>query len=93
MRTRLLLACLIATLAFPAIAGATFPFGDAPQLAVRHENGPGPTAVEVSAPAPVRDVTAGGGSTTLPTVLAAVALGIALSGTGYVAVRLRSLTS
>ncbi len=37
--TRVLIACLVATLAFPAVAGATFQAGDSPR-AVRHENGP-----------------------------------------------------
>jgi hypothetical protein len=93
-RTHLLIACIVALLAFPAAASATFQAGDTPTpaTAIRHENGP---AADQSAPAPTSTVTrvinVGGSSTTLPTVLASVAMGIALSGTAYLAFRLRSL--
>ena len=94
--TRVLIACLVAALAFPAVAGATFQAGDSPR-AVRHENGPAAASPPV-APVPaasatrdVRIVTVSSGDTTLPTVFAAVALAIALTGTTYVAYRLRSV--
>jgi hypothetical protein len=82
---RLLFVCLIALLAFPVVASAAFQAGDAPDLPVRHENAP---AAEVSAP---RITVSRESNDTLPTVLAAVSLGIALTGTTYVAFRLRSL--
>ena len=95
--TRVLIACLVATLAFPAVAGATFQAGDSPNP-VRHENGPGVAARQRVAAVPaasatpdVRVVTVSNGNTTLPTVFAAVALAIALTGTTYVAYRLRSV--
>ena len=95
--TRVLIACLVATLALPAVAGAAYQAGDSPR-AVRHENGPGVaagpsiTAVPAASATPdVRVVTVSNGNTTLPTVFAAVALAIALTGTTYVAYRLRSV--
>jgi hypothetical protein len=92
--TRLIIVCIAALLAFPAVAGATWPAGDSPFLTVRHENGaasqvtppPAPTA-SVSRITVSRET-----SSTLPIVLAAVALGIALTGTAYASVRLRSLS-
>jgi hypothetical protein len=102
LRRRLLGACLAATLAVPASASAMLPAGDGP-IAVRYENSPGGAAVHHSAaqsplassPSVVREVrtiTTGGGDSALATVLAAAALGIALSGVGYVAFRLRPIT-
>ena len=95
--TRVLIACLVATLAFPAVAAATYQAGDSPR-AVRHENGPvvasRPSITAVPAASVTRDVhvvTVSRGNTTLPTVFAAVALAIALTGTTYVAYRLRSI--
>jgi hypothetical protein len=93
--TRLAIACLVGALAFPALASATYQAGDSP-TAIRHENGPAvavsqPVASPPSAVREVRVVNVGGGSTTLPTVFASVALAIALTGTTYVAYRLRSV--
>ena len=88
-----LIALVVAMLALPAVASATWPAGDSPDLPVRHENGP---ASQVSAPAPtasrVTNITVSRANSTLPIVLAAAALGIALAGTTYVTLRLRSVT-
>jgi hypothetical protein len=88
--TRLMILCVAATLALPAVASAKLLAGDSPAVPIRHENGP---ALQVSAPAPTSTVTVSrsSSSTTLPVVLASLALGIALTGTAYVAVRLRSV--
>ena len=88
-----LIALVVAMLALPAVASATWPAGDSPDLPVRHENGP---ASQVSPPAPtasrVTNVTVSRGNNTLPIVLAAAALGVALTGATYVTLRLRSVT-
>jgi hypothetical protein len=84
---RLLFVCLIALLAFPAVAGAAYIRGEGPDAFPRHQSDP----QSISAPPPVSRITVNHGDSTLPTVLAAVSLGIALTGTAYVAVRLRSL--
>jgi hypothetical protein len=95
-RAYALTACLIALLALPAGAAAMPAPGDGP-IAVRYENGPGlkssPTAQTAPAPSIVREVrtvTTGGGRT-LSIVLAAVALGVALTGTAYVTFRVRPM--
>lgn len=83
-------ACLVALLALPAAAGA-MPQRD-PNIAVRQENGFPLAPVHERAPAStpvVRTIKVGGSDTTLPTVLAAAALGIAFAGVGYVTLRLR----
>ena len=87
---------LVALLAIPAAAAATFPKGDP---AMRRE-GPSPSALVNSgtaaqAPAThivreVRVVTHGGDST-VAIALSAAALGIALGGTAYIAMRLRPI--
>jgi hypothetical protein len=100
LRMRALTACLIALLALPAAAAAMpqhapalAPTGAARfPLAPVHRDVPG--SAPVAAPSSirvVRNVTVSGGDTTLPTVLAAVALGIALTGAAYVTLRLRPL--
>jgi len=86
--TAVLIVCVVAVLALPAAAGAMYQFGDSPTVALHDGAGtPAPSAVSQPAPSVVVNHT----STTLPIVLAAVALGIALTGTAYVALRLRSL--
>jgi hypothetical protein len=84
---RLLFVCLIAVFAFPAVAGATYIRGEGPDAFTRNQSDP----QSISVPPPVSRITVNHGGNTLPTVLAAVSLGIALTGTAYVAVRLRSL--
>jgi hypothetical protein len=84
---RLLLICLVAVFAFPAVAGATYIRGEGPDAFTRHQSEP----QSISVPPPVSGITVNHGDNTLPTVLAALSLGIALTGTAYVAVRLRSL--
>jgi hypothetical protein len=87
---RALLACLLALMIVPAVAGATFPVGDSPHT-ISTENGPRPAApVPASASAP-RIITTHEGSQTLPVVLAALALSVAIAGTGYVTMRIRPL--
>ena len=98
---RVLIACLAATLAIPAAAAAmpqhdsgTPPLVNAQgfPLAPVHRSVPGsvptltapPSAVRV-----VRTINVSHGDTTLSLILAALALGVALSGTAYVTVRLR----
>jgi hypothetical protein len=95
-RAYALTACMIALLALPAGAAAMPAPGDGP-IAVRYESGPkltsNPTAQTAPAPSIVREVrtvTSGGGRT-LPIVLAAVALGVALTGTAYVTFRVRPM--
>ena len=91
---RLLCVCLIALFAFPAVAGATYIAGEGPDAFTRHQADPMSASQASPAPPPaasVSRITVSHGDTTLPTVLAAVSLGIALTGTAYVAVRLRSL--
>jgi flagellar basal body-associated protein FliL len=88
--TAVLIVCVAAALALPAAAGAMYQFGDSPTVATHEGIGssaPAPSATSTPAPSIVVNHT----STTLPTVLAAVSLGIALTGTAYVAMRLRSL--
>lgn len=80
-----LVACLAALLALPAAAGA-MPQPD-PAVTLHQENGYPP------APAPnttvVRTVKVDGSDTTLPTVLAALALGLSFAGAAYITFRLR----
>lgn len=90
MSIRVLIVCLVALLALPAVASATYPFGGSPG-GVRHENGPADVALPQAATAPPQSVIIHRGNSALPTILAAVALGVALTGTAYVVVRLRSL--
>jgi hypothetical protein len=86
---RLLLGCLLALLLVPAAANAAFTVGDSPH-AVRAENGPGSAASAPAAPPTiVRNITTHEGSQTVPVVLAALALSVAIAGTGYVALRVR----
>jgi len=92
LRTRIIGACLVALLALPAAAVA-MPQRD-PSIALRQENGFPLASVQKQAPvqdsAPVvRTIKVGGSDTTLATVLAAAALGIAFAGAGYVTLRLR----
>jgi hypothetical protein len=91
-RAYALTACMIALLALPAGAVAMPAPGDGP-IAVRYENGANrtsQTAPPTSIVREVRTVTTGGGRT-LPIVLAAVALGVALTGTAYVTFRMRPM--
>ncbi|HEX6459075.1 MAG TPA: hypothetical protein VF032_09180 [Thermoleophilaceae bacterium] len=80
-----LIACVVALLALPAAAGA-MPQID-PGVALHQENAYPP------APAPnttvVRTVKVAGSDTTLPTVLAALALGITFAGAAYITLRLK----
>ena len=92
-----LTACVIALFALPAGAVAMPAPGDGP-IAVRPENGAVLNAVRTSKTAPqpsvvreVRTITTTGGGRTLPIVLAAVALGVALTGTAYVTFRVRPM--
>jgi hypothetical protein len=87
---RVLIVCIAALLALPAVASATYPFGASPG-GVRHENGAADVALPQAAATAPRSVIIHRGDSTLPTILAAVALGVALTGTAYVVVRLRSL--
>lgn len=85
---RLLFVALVAMLAFPVVANAMYQFGDSPTVALHDGVGSSaPSAVSQPAPSVIVNHT----STTLPIVLAAVALGVALTGTVYAALRLRSL--
>jgi hypothetical protein len=84
---RLLFLFLISMLAFPVVASAMFPADELPDSPLRHENNP---AAQVTA-GPQITVTREGGSNTLPIVLAAASLGIALGGTAYMTVRVRSV--
>ena len=93
LRRIVLAACLAAALAVPAGASAMFRV-DGP-VAVSHENGPAVVVRPTSTPSPsivreIRTVT-DNGDQTLPIVLGSLALAIALTGTGYVALRLRPL--
>jgi len=86
--TAVLIVCVVAALAIPAAASAMYQFGDSPTVALHDGAGtPPPSAVSEAPPSVIVNHT----STTLPIVLASVALGIALTGTVYVALRLRSL--
>ena len=83
-------ACLAALLALPAAAGA-MPQRD-PSIALRQENGFPLAPVHHAPPAAtpvVRTIKVGGGDTTVPIVLAALALGIAFTGAAYITFRLR----
>jgi hypothetical protein len=84
---RMLLGCLVALLLIPAAAYAVYPVGDGPG-GVRAENGPAPAVVQATAP-PV--VTTHESSQTLPVVLAALALSIAITASGYVVLRVRPM--
>jgi hypothetical protein len=91
IRTHALTACLVAALAVPAGASA-MPRGDGP-IAVRHENMPVAAASHPTPASVVREIrtVTDGTDQTLPTALAAIALAVALCGTGYVALRLRPM--
>jgi hypothetical protein len=87
--TAILIVCVVAAMALPAVASATYPAGDSPTVALREGLGPS----RADTPAPATSVVVNRTSdTTLAIALAATALGIALTGTAYVAVRLRSLS-
>jgi hypothetical protein len=91
-RAHLMFVLLVAMLAFPVAANAMFPAGDPPDAPhVRHENA---SIAQVTAPpSTVSRITVTHESdNTLPIVLAAVSLGIALTGTAYLTVRVRSLS-
>ena len=88
-RSMILIASLVAALALPAVASATYQQGDSP-TAIRAENGP--PRIAAVAPAEVRAVSVDNGSSnTLPMVFASVALAVALSGAAYLTLRLRAL--
>jgi hypothetical protein len=89
---RSLAACLVALLAIPAAAAATFPKGDP---AMREGLSPSalvnPGTAQTPATHIVREVrvVTHGGDSTVAIALSAAALGIALGGTAYIAMRLR----
>jgi hypothetical protein len=96
-RAYALTACVIALLALPAAAVAMPAPGGGP-IAVRYENAPAASVTRTirtdlppSIVREVRTVSTGGGDRTLPIVLAAVALGVALTGTAYVTFRVRPM--
>lgn len=99
MRTdmkRLLLGCLVALLLVPAVANATYQVGDSPS-AISQANGPRPAAPVPAATTSTRivrevhNITTHDGSPTVAVVLAALALSVAIAGTGYVALRVRPM--
>lgn len=97
MRThtkRIFLAFMLALLLVPAAAGATYQRGDSP-AAISAANGPRPAVIPAdTTPAivhEIRTVTTHEKSDTLPVVLAALALSVALTATGYVALRVRPM--
>jgi hypothetical protein len=85
-RARTVLACLAVTLAVPASAGAMLLPADPPGYV-----GQTPDLIAQSLPQPteIRTVTVHDGTHTLPLVLAAAALAVALGGSAYVAFRVR----
>ena len=85
---RLLLVVLLAMLAFPVAANAMFPADELPDSPLRHENNP--VAAQVT-PAPPQITVTHQSDNTLPIILAAVSLGVALTGTAYMTVRVRSV--
>ena len=87
---RAVLACLLALMIVPAAAGAAFPVGDSPH-AISTANGPRPPAPVPPAATAPRVVATHEGSQTVPVVLAALALSVAIAGTGYVTMRIRPL--
>jgi hypothetical protein len=88
---RLLLGCLLALLLVPAAANAAYTVGDSPH-AISRENGPRPAApVATAPPTIVRNITTHDSNQTVPVVLAALALSVAIAGTGYVALRVRPM--
>ena len=93
IRARIWLACVVAVLVLP-VAASAMPQRD-PAIALRNENGFPLASVQHTVPAstePVaRTITISRGGSALPLVLASLALGIALTGTAYVAVRLRPI--
>src|SRR5690242_3100722 len=86
--TAVLIVCVVAALAIPAAASAMYQFGASPTVALHAEAGTPPAGAVAEAP-PSGIVNHR--STPLQFVLASVALGIALTGTVYVALGLRSL--
>ena len=86
-----MLTCLM--LALPAAAVA---MPRDPTVALRQENGFPLTPIRHAPTTPptvhvIHTITTSSGNTTLPTVLAAVALAIALTGAAYVTLRLRPM--
>ena len=93
LRIRALSVCLVAMLALPAAAVA---MPRDPTVALRQENGFPLTPIRHAPSTPpavhvIRTISTSSGDTTLPTVLAAVALAIALTGAAYVTLRLRPM--
>jgi hypothetical protein len=93
LRIRALSVCLVAMLALPAAAVA---MPRDPTVALRQENGFPLTPIRHTPSTPptvhvIHTITTSSGNTTLPTVLAAVALAIALTGAAYVTLRLRPM--
>ena len=93
LRIRALSICLVAMLALPAAAVA---MPRDPTVALRQENGFPLTPIRHAPTTPptvhvIHTITTSSGNTTLPTVLAAVALAIALTGAAYVTLRLRPM--
>ena len=84
---RIVLGCLLALMLVPAAANAVYPAGDRP-AGVSAENGPRPALVAATAP---QVVTTHEGNQTLPVVLAALALSIAITASGYVVLRVRPM--
>jgi hypothetical protein len=87
---RALLACLLALMIVPAAAGAAYQVGDSPH-AISVANGPRPPAPLPPAASTPRVITTHEGSPTVAVVLAALALSVAIAGTGYVTLRIRPL--
>jgi hypothetical protein len=82
---RTLIACLLALMIVPAAASAAYQVGDSPH-AISTANGPRPPA-----PIEVHNITTHDANQTLPVVLASLALSVAVTGTGYVALRVRPM--
>ena len=80
-----LIACLAALLALP-LGAAAMPQPD-PNVTLHQENAFPPTPPPTTTV--VRTVKVAGTDTTLPIVLAALALGVAFTGTAYITFRLR----
>jgi len=90
---RILIICMLALTIVPSVASAAYQVGDSPH-AISTANGPRPAAPLPAAAPVVREVhtiTTHTGNQTVPVVLAALALSVAVAGTGYVTLRIRPL--
>jgi hypothetical protein len=84
---RILVLCLLALTIVPSVASAAYQVGDSP-TAISTANGPRPAAPVVRE---VHTITTHTGNQTVPVVLAALALSVAVAGTGYMTLRIRPL--